>query len=58
MEDNTIFGTTVVLQKFFAMTYDNKIFCIITTLLKALRHIPHKHSVNWKFLFMQTFVFT
>lgn len=32
--------------KMFAMTYDNKIFCIITTLLKALRHIPHKHSVN------------
>lgn len=57
MEDNNPY--LALLQcSIFSMTFDNKIFFIIPTLLKASRHNPHKHSVNWKFLFMQTFVFT
>lgn len=36
-----------------AMTYDHKIFCIITRpTSKAWRYRPHKHSVNWNLVYV------
>lgn len=44
MEDKTLYLALLYCSapKISAMTYDNKIFFIITTLLSALRHISHE----------------